>query len=330
LSPSNSRTLVVERPLAGVRLFDFLQRNLDGARPVRVRQLVGAGCVTVNGVECLSDRRLRVDDVVIVEHEASDGSTPHVATDTRAHGAARLTVLHETAHVLVVDKPAGVPTVPDRSGRQQGIHGELGGLRPGDDLRIVHRLDRDTSGCLVIGKGVEAARHFDAEFRDHRVQKVYVALVDGVVAADQPVITAWLGPDRSRPGRVVASATERSGFRDALTEVLVRERFRAHTLVELRPRTGRGHQLRVHLRSIGHPIAADRDYGGEALLLSRLKPGYKKRVGVDEHPLLERMFLHAERITFCDVDGQQVTVEAPLPEDLNRALRQLERHAPRR
>ena len=119
----------------------------------------------------------------------------------------------------------------------------------------------------------------------------------------------------------------KKGGREAHTEVEVRARFRRHALLALRPTTGRGHQLRVHLQALGHPIVGDEDYGGERLLLSRLKPDYKQRTGVDERPLLHRMFLHAERVQFQDIDGVDVDAAAPLPEDLAVALRQVEKYA---
>ena len=124
---------------------------------------------------------------------------------------------------------------------------------------------------------------------------------------------------------VVTSASEK-GFREAHTDVQMRARFRRHA-ARAPPTTGRGHQLRVHVASIGHPIVADEDYGGERLLLSRLKPDYKKRTGVEERPLLHRMFLHAEHIRLQDVDGSDLDVDAPLPEDLTVALRHVEKHA---
>jgi RluA family pseudouridine synthase len=218
-----------------------------------------------------------------------------------------------------------VPTVPDRSGREGGVHGLLERLRPAGDLRIVHRLDRDTSGCLLLAKGLLAARHFDLQFREGRVHKTYVALVHGVPAAERFTIDAWLGPDRRRPGKVVAAAAAARGFRAACTEVVRRRAFSQYALLELHPRTGRGHQLRVHLQSVGHPIVGDRDYGGEPLLLSGLKAGYKLRKGVRERPLADRMFLHAERVAFTDLDGTAVEVEAPLPPDLTTTLQKLER-----
>jgi 23S rRNA-/tRNA-specific pseudouridylate synthase len=148
--------------------------------------------------------------------------------------------------------------------------------------------------------------------------------VHGVLERDEFEIDAFLGPDRARPGKVVASSTKTRGFREAHTRVAVRARFAAHTLVELRPSTGRGHQLRVHLASVGHPIVADGDYGGRPLMLSDLKAGYKLLRGAVEKALLSRMFLHAERVVFRDVSGDVADVRSQLPADLATALRKVE------
>lgn len=275
----------------------------------------------VNGEVCLHGRRLRGGDVVQV---------PAVPPAPRPRLAVPVPhALFESPTVLVVDKPPGVATVPERDGERASVHGLLDTLRPGADLRIVHRLDRDTSGCLLLGKGLVAARHFDEQFRDGLVAKTYVALVHGAPTEDAFAIDAWLGPDRRRPGKVVATAASgkgapAKGLRDAHTDVVVRRRFPRHTLLELRPATGRTHQLRVHLAFAGHPIVGDRDYGGAPLLLSELKTGYKLRSGRVERPLVERMFLHALRVDFGDVDGSRITVEAPLPADLATAVKKLE------
>jgi 23S rRNA pseudouridine955/2504/2580 synthase/23S rRNA pseudouridine1911/1915/1917 synthase len=111
--------------------------------------------------------------------------------------------------------------------------------------------------------------------------------------------------------------------RAAFTAVEVVERFKGYTLLRLRPTTGRGHQLRVHLRHLGHPIAGDRDYGGKLVFLSSFKRGYKIRRGVVERPLLSHMFLHANRIVFPSVSGDRVTAEAGLPDDLEMVLTKL-------
>jgi len=313
------QVLVVEPPLGGVLLADFLERACPGDR-LDLRRLVASGAVRVNGMVCTTSRRLRIGDVVQVPLAA-----PRAPKSRRGELPA---VLFDSASVVVVDKPAGVTTVPDRTGDERGIHGLLDDLRPGADLRIVHRLDRDTSGCLLLAKGVAAARHFDAQFQSGAVTKKYVALVDGLPVEDRFAIDAWLGPDRKRPGKVVAAPKQARGCREAHTAVAVRARFLRHALVDLWPATGRTHQLRVHLASVGHPIVADADYGGEPLLLSSLKDDYKLRRGRAERPLLARMFLHAERVEFTDLDGAACAVESPLPRDLAAALRKVETHGP--
>jgi 23S rRNA pseudouridine955/2504/2580 synthase len=319
---SSEHVLVVDEELAGIGLADFLERRWQDRHRLDLRRLVAEGRIRVNGERCLHDRRLRAGDVV---------QLAAAVPGPRRRGRRELPpVRFESATALVVDKPAGVPTVRDRSGADPGLHGLLEELRPGADLRIVHRLDRDTSGCLILGKGLAAARHFDLLFRSGGIDKSYVALVQGVPVRDAFDVDAWLGPDPRRPGKVVASSTGGRGFREARTRVEVRRRFHAHTLVGLVPETGRGHQLRVHLSSIGHPIAGDADYGGRPLLLSELKDDYKMRRGAVEQPLLARMFLHAERIAFRDADGAEVAVDSPLPDDLAIALQKLENFAGRR
>jgi RluA family pseudouridine synthase len=241
--------------------------------------------------------------------------------------AAALTVLGENPLCLCVDKPAGLPTIPDRAGRTRGVHGLLVDLRPEDDLRVAHRLDRDTSGCLALAKGLEGARWLDEAFRGGHVLKEYLALVEGRVARGRFVVDKALGPDPKRPGKVVTVGDGSKRSRSARTEVEIEERFARHTLLRIRPRTGRGHQIRVHLRSIGHPIVGDVDYGASGpLFLSSFKAGYKLRPGVPEQPLLERMFLHAEHLRLPMPEGwAPLDVRAPVPDDLARVLRQLTR-----
>lgn len=307
---------MVESEFAGILLGDFLARELPPTASRHLRRLVAAGDVRVNGETCVTNRRLRANDVVQV---------PLVELPPRGvRTAAPLEVLFESAALLVIHKPPGLPTVPDRSGQGASVHSRLAELRPDADLRIVHRLDRDTSGCLVLAKGLDAARHCDRWFAEGLVHKRYVALVQGVPPATEFVVDTPLGPDPRRPGKVVPGSLGQREFREAVTAVKVREAFTRHALLELRPATGRSHQLRVHLMSIGHPIVGDRDYGGEPLLLSQLKSRYKLRIGTTERPLLDRLFLHAEAITLDDLDGRPVAVECPLPSDLATALRKLE------
>lgn len=309
---------MVEADRRGVQLVDLLEQDLPPTHRANLRQLLAAGAVRLNGEVVLSSRRLRTGDIVQVAE---------VATLPARRAAARQLpeVCFESATALVVAKPAGMPVVPDRSGTDLGLHGLLETLRPGADLRVVHRLDRDTSGCLLLAKGLDAARHFDLQFRDALVRKTYLAVVHGVPVPESFPIEAWLGPDPRRPGKVVTGAVGEDGFKAACTEGAVRRALGRHALLELRPRTGRSHQLRAHLRSIGHPIVGDADYGGAPLLLSELKRGYKLRAGVAERPMLGRMFLHAMALAFTDLDGTPVAVEIALPDDLATALQKLER-----
>jgi 23S rRNA pseudouridine1911/1915/1917 synthase len=217
-------------------------------------------------------------------------------------------VRFEDAHLLVVAKPAGLVVHPTASLRTGTLVNRLLGmgvpLAPGDDPDrpgIVHRLDAGTSGLMVVAKDDPAYRALRAMFRRHEVDRTYLALVRGRPAHDRSLIEAALERDRARI-RITASAGK-----EAATEVVVLERFDRAALVEARPRTGRTHQIRVHLSSAGHPILGDGRYRGGG--------DDAKRLGLD------RPFLHSWRMAFDHpVTGARVELEEPLPRDLDRAL----------
>jgi 23S rRNA pseudouridine1911/1915/1917 synthase len=211
-------------------------------------------------------------------------------------------------HLLVVRKPAGLPTHPTENRRGGTMVNRLlgmgvplaqrgGPLRPG----IVHRLDAGTSGLLVVASDDETFEALAATFRRHEAGRAYLALVRGAVPHDRFEVDAPLG----RAGARIR--VEATGGREASTGFEVRERFDRATLLEAEPRTGRTHQIRVHLSAIGHPILGDRRYGGG---------------GDDARELgLERPFLHAWRIAFDHpITGERIDLEDPLPPDLRRAL----------
>ncbi|HXY73597.1 MAG TPA: RluA family pseudouridine synthase [Actinomycetota bacterium] len=216
-------------------------------------------------------------------------------------------VRYEDDHLMVVAKPAGLPVHPTAARRDGTLVNRLLGMgvplssggdpdRPG----IVHRLDAGTSGLMVVAKDDATHETLSAMFRRHDVDRRYLALVRGRIA-DHVLIDA---PLERRGARVVA---RQATGRGAATEVGVRERFERATLVEARPRTGRTHQIRVHLSSAGHPIIGDRRYGGGG--------GDADRLG------LTRPFLHSWRVAFDHpVTGERVEVDEPLPPDLQRAL----------
>jgi 23S rRNA pseudouridine1911/1915/1917 synthase len=219
-----------------------------------------------------------------------------------------LPILFQDDHLLVVSKPGGVVTHPTASRRTGTLVNRL--LARGVDLStaggedrpgIVHRLDAGTSGLMVVAKDDATHAALSQMFRRHEIDRVYLALVRGVVEQDRFLIEAALErrKARIRVGLVTG--------REASTQVDVRERLGARTLVEARPRTGRTHQIRVHLSAVGHPVLGDRAYGGGGDDAARLG--------------LTRPFLHSWRIAFTHpITGERIEAEDPLPEDLARAL----------
>lgn len=306
-----------------MRLQDFLEREWPQLDRAALRQAVASAQALVNGLA--AEPRQRVHEGDRVELRPAAGGLPDYRSADPA--SALPAVLFEDERVLVVDKPAGEPTIPDRAGKYPGVYGRVRDAYPDADLRVVHRLDAQTSGCLLFAKGLDAARALDLAFRERRVRKEYVALVDGIVRKPRFEVRAWLGPDPRRPGKIAVVNESGRGARSAHTIVEVEERFRAHTLVRVLPQTGRSHQIRVHLRHRGHPIVADADYAPRReLLLSEIKPGYKHRRGVVEKPLLARMFLHARSIEVALGDSA-VRAQAPLPDDLRIVIDKLRRFA---
>jgi 23S rRNA pseudouridine1911/1915/1917 synthase len=220
-----------------------------------------------------------------------------------------LTVLYEDEHLMVVSKPAGVPSHPTASRRTGTLVNMLlaratplstagGEDRPG----IVHRLDAGTSGAMVVAKDDQTHSALTDMFRRHAVERRYLALVRGTVKPDNFLIEAPLDRRRAR------IRVDRITGREAATEIEVKERLDRATLVEARPKTGRTHQIRVHLSSVGHPILGDRAYGGGGDEAQRLG--------------LTRPFLHSWGIAFDHpITGERIELEDPLPEDLTEALR---------
>jgi len=270
-----------------------------GVTRAEVQRAIAAGAVLVDGSAREKSHRLAGGERI--EVDLAPG------TELPAEGPP-LDLAWRDEHLLVVRKPAGLPTHPTENRRGGTVVNRLlgmgiplaprgGPLRPG----IVHRLDAGTSGLLVVASDDEAFEALAAIFRRHEAGRGYLALVRGSVPHDRFEVDAPLG----RAGaRIRVDAT---GGREATTAFEVRERFDRATLLGAEPRTGRTHQIRVHLSSIGHPILGDRRYGGG---------------GDDARGLgLERPFLHAWRIAFDHpITGERIDLEDPLPPDLRRAL----------
>lgn len=213
--------------------------------------------------------------------------------------------LFENEDLLAVNKPEGLAAIPERQldpPPAESLFEKLCAQR-GEKLFVVHRIDKGTSGVIIFAKSAEAHRRLGMQFERRLVRKVYLALVHGVVDAEEGAIDKPLGQRGS--GRI--SVNPQHG-RASYTEYLVLHRFTAYTLVEAYPKTGRRHQIRVHLYSIGHPIVGDRLYGDRTIQC--------------QYP---RMMLHAQRLTIRLANGEMLTLEAPIPESFERVIQRIDR-----
>lgn len=244
-----------------------------------------------------------------------------------------LEILWRGNHMLAINKPAGLAVIPGRGeewsvlqelGRQLGI--PCAGTND-PRVRVVHRLDKDTSGVLLFAMNTEAQRHLSHQFQNNTIEKQYLALVSGRPDADEGEIDGALAPHPKSPKRM---AIVKHGGRPARTLWKVEERFRDYALLRVFPKTGKTHQIRVHLQSIGLPLAIDPLYhagaNDEGICLSTFKRGYRSS-GERERPLISRLTLHAHRLSFLDQANERVEIEAPLPKDFRAVLNMLRKYS---
>jgi 23S rRNA pseudouridine1911/1915/1917 synthase len=303
---------VVEPVQSGSRLDQFLAQSLGWSR-ARLQKLLKSGRVLVNGEPRPASYRVRAADSVVV-------SVPPPAPSFLAPEALPLSILFEDADLLVVNKPPHLVVHPG-AGHRAGtllnalVHhcpdlkdiGEVS--RPG----LVHRLDKDTSGLIVVAKTSLAHAALVAQFQAHAITKQYQALVWGRLPEREGEIDREVG--RHPTARQKMSVHARRGKRAVTFWRVLREFPGPLTLVELSPQTGRTHQLRVHLASLGHPVLGDATYGGG---VSRLA-GHPRLTGLK--PLVHRQLLHAWRLGITHPrTGETLTWEAPLPEDFQAVL----------
>jgi 23S rRNA pseudouridine1911/1915/1917 synthase len=280
----------------GERLDALLAGHL-GSR-TRAQRLITAGQVLVDGAPARKGHKVRGGEVLDVDD--SDVQEP---MDLGDGPPAPHEVVWEDEHLLVVDKPAGVVVHP-AAGHESGtlVQALAGRADGGDPMRpgVVHRLDRDTSGLLVVAKSDAMLRALQAALQARDIEREYVALVEGRPPALTGTIDAPLGRDRRVRTR---HSTDTDAPRAAVTHFEITEALPAYTLLRVRLETGRTHQIRAHLLAIGHPVAGDPEYGHAGILG------------------LERQFLHAGRLAFTHpVSGERIDLTSPLPQDLADAL----------
>ena len=307
-SPKSTRTGVrkisISEDFAGQRIDNFLLRALPGVPKSRVYRLLRRGEVRVNGGRVRAEYKLQPGDEVRVPPARI--SAPGAAPPQAQAEDMLARVIFEDKRLLVVDKPAGT-AVHGGSGISHGVVELLRASRADlKDLSLVHRLDRETSGCLVLAKRRSALRDLHEKFRRRLVGKNYLALAAGDWQLGDYLIDAPLLVQHRRKGeRHVIVSDE--GIR-AKTRIKLSQTFGAFSLLQCQPLTGRTHQIRVHAQSVGHPLVIDERYGDVNANRQAGKLG------------LKRLFLHAQSISFPDKSGNELIFTAPLADDLDRFL----------
>jgi 23S rRNA pseudouridine1911/1915/1917 synthase len=229
------------------------------------------------------------------------------------------TILFENEAFIVIDKPAGFLSIPDREGKEPSLKSWL--REKYGNIFTVHRLDRETSGVIVFAKDEVTHKYLSGIFENREVEKQYQGIVVGMLPKQQDSIDLPLLEHPTRPGVMVVNRRGKA----SLTGYEVLEELGAYSLVQFRIHTGRTHQIRVHMQALGHPIACDELYGdGRPVYLSGIKRNYKlSRDQEEERPIVSRLALHSQLLRFTDAAGVVHVFEAPLPKDMRALLQQL-------
>jgi len=305
------RRIVVDEGSAGQRLDNFLLRELKGVPKTHVYRVIRSGEVRINKGRAAADTRLALGDEVRVPPVRMAAPKSDAAVPPREFG-----VLCEDDHLLAIDKPAGV-AVHGGSGVSFGVIEQLRRARPqARFLELVHRLDKETSGVLLLAKKRSALTALQDQFRQRGTVKVYAALVQGAWAEERRVIDVPLLKTLDARGErhVRAVPGEHDEARRSITLVRVGRRFAQHTLLEVTLKTGRTHQIRVHLAHCGHPIVGDPKYGDFAANREMARGRHR----------FARMFLHARHLAFDHpATGTRVALDAPLPTECHDLLESL-------
>jgi len=234
--------------------------------------------------------------------------------------------LYEDDDVIIVNKPSGLLVIPDRHDTHIPSLNKILEANTGKQIWVVHRLDRDTSGVICFAKNEEMHRYMSLLFQEREVAKYYIGLVNGLVVPAEGRIEHAIAEHPAIKGKMIVSKKGKA----SVTEYKVLEQWPLYSLVQFRIYTGRTHQVRVHMQSLGHALVCDELYGdGKPFFLSQIKRKYKLSENEEEErPLIQRVALHAWKLEFKKADGTEIKAEAPLPKDIAATVKQLNKWQP--
>jgi 23S rRNA pseudouridine1911/1915/1917 synthase len=305
------------------RIDKFLMNRIEGATRNKLQQAINAGLVLVNGKEVKQNYKIKALDQIIVYSDLSPETTDIVPENIP------LNIHYEDEDVLVINKPPGMVVHPG-SGNYNGtlLNGVAYYLRQKNPsiseetlprFGLVHRIDKNTSGLLVLAKTEKAMRQLAKQFYDHTVKREYIALVWGDLAEDEGTIVAHVGRNL-RFRKLFEAYPEGDHGKDAITHYKVLERFNYVTLVQCVLETGRTHQIRVHMKHIGHPLFNDDFYGGDKIVKGTIFSKYKQFVD-NCFTLCPRQALHAKTLGFVHPStGKEVHFDTELPDDIRQVI----------
>lgn len=231
-------------------------------------------------------------------------------------------IIFENDSFVAINKPAGLLSIPDREQTQTSLKDIL--LEKYGSIFTVHRLDKDTSGIIIFAKNEAAHKYFSQLFEGREIEKYYMGLVHGVPSPEKGTIDAPIAEHGVQKGFYIVHQRGKP----SVTDYEVVEKHKQYSLVQFQLHTGRTHQIRVHCKNIGHPLACDELYGdGKPVLLSSIKKKFKlSQHDEEERPMLSRLALHSYRLNFNDADGKSFDLKAELPKDIRALLNQLQKN----
>ncbi len=228
-------------------------------------------------------------------------------------------IIFENEDFIVINKPAGLLSIPDREGKDASLKNIL--KEKYGEIFTVHRLDRETSGLIIFAKNEATHKYLSQLFEERKIEKIYTGIISGTLPEKKGSIDEPIAENLHKPGMMLIHKRGKQ----SLTDYQVLEEFGSYSLVQFQIHSGRTHQIRVHMQHIGHPIACDDVYGtGESVLLSSIKKKFKLSKSEEtERPLLSRLALHSSQLRFTDSKGNSYHLEAPMLKDMSALIQQL-------